>query len=165
MRAERSPELRLTPLSSSGHAGLTERGRAQARDAEGRGGAGGGREEEGEGRSWPGEELRAVGGYGVRRSGERCARASREARASGGGRKWERGLRRARPGAPGGRPGRLHAAACPPRGGQALPARHGGTARPSARADAGASARREKGKARAGQAGFGQRARSEAAAC
>jgi len=81
VRAERSPELRLTPVSSSGHAGLTECGRAQARDAGGRGGAGGGCEEEGEGRSWPGEELRAVGGYGVRRSGDCCVRASREARA------------------------------------------------------------------------------------
>ena len=54
---------------------------------------------EGEGRSWPGEELRAVGGYGVRRSGERCARARerererelRGANGSGGGGERDRG--------------------------------------------------------------------------
>jgi len=49
-------------------------------------------------------------------------------------RKWQRGQQRTRPGAPGGRPGRVQAAACSPRGGQALPAHHGGTARLSARA-------------------------------
>ena len=76
----------------------------------------------------------------LRRAGERKARARVEDR------KWERRQRRRRSGTPGGRPGCIHAAACSPRGGRALPACHGGTAR-------------------AGWAGFGQRARSEAAAC
>jgi len=49
---------------------------------------------------------------------------------------------------------------------EVLPARHGVTARPSARGrGAGTSAGKGKGRARAGRAGFGQRARTEAAAC
>ena len=65
-------------------------------------------------------------------------------------------------GAPSGRLGHVQIGAWAPRGGRALPARHGGTARPAV-ARAGAGVGREKG-ALGGKAGFGQRARSEAAA-
>ena len=61
------------------------------------------------------------------RASERGARARVEEL------KWQRAQQRMRPSAPGGRPGRVQAAACSPRGGQSLPARHGGTAWPSAR--------------------------------
>jgi len=59
---------------------------------EARGGAVGGRGEEGGGRSWPGEKLQVIGDDGTRRSGSCCARASegrerewRSANGSGGG--------------------------------------------------------------------------------
>ena len=78
--------------------------------------------------------------------------------------KWTRRGRRARPGAPGGRPGRVEACACAPRGGRALPARHGSTARPAVVRGRGRGSEEGDG-ALAGWAGFGQRARSEAAAC
>ena len=72
-----------------------------------------------------------------------------------GGCKWQRGRRRTRPCAPGGRLGRVRVVACAPRGGRALPARHGGTARPSTRGrDAGASAGKGVDAARGGWAGF-----------
>jgi len=58
-RPERSPELRLTPVSSTGHAGLTERGWARARGAEWRDGLARACGWEGGGRSWQGEKLRA----------------------------------------------------------------------------------------------------------
>jgi len=79
-------------------------------------------------------------------------------------REWQRREKRARPGPPGGRPGRVHLGAWAPRGGRALPARHGGTARPAV------TCGHERGRgdwegALMGWAGFGQRARSEAAAC
>ena len=74
----------------------------------------------------------------------RSVRAERERegeRGWAGGRKWQRGRRRAWPGAPGDRPGRVQAAACSPSSGRALPARHGGAARLSVRGHgAGASA-------------------------
>jgi len=88
---------------------------------------------------------------------ERAREREREER-----RKWTRRGRRGRPGAPGGRPGRVQAGACAPRGCRALPARHGGTGRPVVARGRG---RGEGDGAFAGWAGFGQRARSEAAAC
>jgi len=97
----------------------------------------------------------------------RCSARAVQGRESERGRaerhNWQRRVRRVRPGAPGGRPGCVHSGACAPRGGQALPARHGDTARPfiawtRARARGG-------GDALVGWVGFGQRARSEAAAC
>ena len=99
--------------------------------AVGRGGAVGGRGEEGGGQSLPGEELRAS--VAMARGGAAAARAGERARVRVERHKCQRGRRRTRPGAPGGRPGRVQAAACSPRGGRALSARHGGTARPSAR--------------------------------
>ena len=59
------------------------------------------------------------GALRVRSEGER-ARAD--------GREWQQGRRRARPSAPGGRPGRVQAIACSPRGSRVLRARHGGAA-------------------------------------
>jgi len=101
-----------------------------------------------------------------RRRSARAERGRESERGRAGGRKWLRGRRRARQGAPSGRPGRVQATACSPHGSRALPARHDGAARPSARVHgAGASAGTGKGRARAGWAGFGQRAKSEAAAC
>ena len=74
----------------------------------------------------------------------RAERGRESERGRAGGRKWQRRRRRAWPGAPGGRPGRVQVTACLPRGSRALPAHRGG---------AGASA--GKGRARAGWAGFG----------
>ena len=67
----------------------------------------------------------SVDGDGARRSSCGCVRAREWARPRAERRVWQ-------PGAPSGRPGRVQATACSPRGGRALPARHGGTARPSA---------------------------------
>ena len=78
----------------------------------------------------------SVGGNGERRSGCCCMRTRERARAREEERVWQRGRRRTRPGAPSGRLGRVQAVACAPRGGRALPTRHSGTARPSARVDA-----------------------------
>ena len=89
--------------------------------------------------------ARRCGCYYARRCGCYYARAE--------GRVWQRGRRRTRPGAPGGRPGRVQAAACAPRGGRALSARHGGTARPSARVDTALARARGRGKHGRGEAG------------
>jgi hypothetical protein len=108
------------------------------------------------------EEWRTHGGgtaeaeLGLQWRRWRSARAGRgreSEREGAEGRKWERGRRRARPGAPGGRPGRVLAAACPPRGGRALPACHG----------AAASAVRARTRARARGRGRGERGRAEPA--
>ena len=67
-------------------------------------------------------------------SGGAAATAVQASESERGGveeREWNRWERRARPGAPGGRPGRVHPGAWAPRGGKALPARHGGTAQPA----------------------------------
>ena len=68
-----------------------------------------------------------------RRRSARAERGQESERARAEGREWERGRRRAQPSSSGGRPGRVLAVACSPRGGRTLPARHGGTERPSAR--------------------------------
>ena len=54
-----------------------------------------------------GREAPSVGGDGARRSGSCCARVRGRATARAERRKWQRGRRRMRPGAPGGRPGRV----------------------------------------------------------
>jgi len=79
-------------------------------------------------------------------------------------REWQQRGRRVRPGAPGGRPGRIRSGACAPRDGGALPARHGGTARPAVTRGRGRGHGEGEG-ALVGWTGFGQRARSEAGAC
>ena len=111
--------------------------------------------------------LRRNGRSGARScngdGGALCARSGGE-RARVDEREWQRRGRRARPGAPGGRPGRVHPGACAPRGDRALPACHGGTARPAVARGRGRWCGEGKG-ALLGWAGFGQRARSEAAAC
>ena len=100
-----------------------------------------------EGGAWGGMNRRMAraGGERARRSSElqwrrrRSTRAGRERENERGGAgrpKWQRGRRRTRPGAPGGRPGRVQVAACAPRGGRALPACHGVAAQPSAHVDA-----------------------------
>ena len=65
-------------------------------------------------------------------SGGAAAASVRASESERGGveeREWHRREKQARPGAPGGRPGHVHPAACAPCGGRAQPARNGGTAR------------------------------------
>jgi len=81
-----------------------------------------------------------------------AVRASESERGGVDERKWKRRERRVRSGAPGGRLGRVHPGAWAPRGGRALPARHGGTAWPAIARGLGAGAGKGKARSRAGPA-------------
>ena len=105
-RAERSAELRRAPPAEWGLLKAVERARGAGR----RGGVVGGRGFKEGGWSYEEEEVRvsaAMAGGGA----AAAARARQSERGRADGRKWKSRERRARPGAPGGRPGRVQVGA------------------------------------------------------